>query len=367
MGVASAIPRPGAGASYYGEDLIRLMVVDDSVTARTVFSRIISREDDMELVVEAATAEEALEILTVADVDVILLDLEMPGMGGLQAMPQLIQAAPGAQIMVVSGLTVEGAEPTLAALSLGAADTLAKPRPGLFDQDYRDRLLGKIRALGGKADPVVARYAAQAPKPAAPALRPASGQRPQVLAIGASTGGIHALAVLFNALPRKLDMPILVTQHLPGSFMDAFARQLTQASGRPASLAADGTVLQNDHILVAPGNAHMTIVEAGGRLKVKLDKTPATSGCMPSVDPMFASLAESVGAQALGIVLSGMGRDGTLGAGKIAAAGGSILVQDEATCAVWGMPGSVALAGLASCVLPPEQIAGRIAAMAKVQ
>jgi two-component system chemotaxis response regulator CheB len=341
------------------------MVVDDSVTARTVFSRIISREDDMELVVEAATAEEALEILTVADVDVILLDLEMPGMGGLEAMPQLIEAAPGAQIMVVSGLTVEGAEPTLAALSLGAADTLAKPRPGLFDQEYRDRLLGKIRALGGKA--IQAAVPATAPRPPAPALRPASGQRPQVLAIGASTGGIHALSVLFNALPRKLDMAILVTQHLPGSFMDAFARQLQQASGRPASLAADGTVLQNDHILVAPGNAHMTIVEAGGRLKVRLDKTPATSGCMPSVDPMFASLAEAVGAQALGIVLSGMGRDGTLGAGKIAAAGGSVLVQDEATCAVWGMPGSVALAGLASCVLPPEQIAGRIAAMAKVR
>ena len=188
-----------------------------------------------------------------------------------------------------------------------------------------------------------------------------------MLAIGASTGGIHALSVLFNALPRKLDMPILVTQHLPGSFMDAFARQLTQASGRAASLAADGTVLQNDHILVAPGNAHMTIVEAGGRLKVRLDKTPAASGCMPSVDPMFASLAEAVGSKALGIVLSGMGRDGTLGAGKIAAAGGSVLVQDEATCAVWGMPGSVALAGLASSVLPPEQIAGRIAAMAKVQ
>lgn len=366
MGFASAIPGPGPGASYYGEDLIRLMVVDDSVTARTVFSRIIAREDDMELVVEAATAEEALEILTVADVDVILLDLEMPGMGGLEAMPQLIKAAPHAQIMVVSGLTVEGAEPTLAALSLGAADTLAKPRPGLFDQDYRDRLLGKIRALGGKT-PAVAVPSAQARRPAPPALRPASAQRPQVLAIGASTGGIHALSMLFNALPRKLDMPILVTQHLPGSFMDAFARQLQQASGRAASLAADGTVLQADHILVAPGNAHMTIVESGGRLKVKLDKTPAASGCMPSVDPMFSSLADSVGARALGIVLSGMGRDGTLGAGKIAAAGGSILVQDEATCAVWGMPGSVALAGLASSVLPPEQIAGRIAAMAKVQ
>jgi two-component system chemotaxis response regulator CheB len=363
MGFASTIPAPGAGASYYGEGLIRLMVVDDSVTARTVFSRIIAREDDMELVVEAATAEEALEILTVADVDVILLDLEMPGMGGLEAMPQLIEAAPGAQIMVVSSLTVEGAEATLTALSLGAADTLAKPRPGLFDQDYRDRLLAKIRALSGKA--IQPGAPVPAPKRAAPELRPASGKRPRVLAIGASTGGIHALSVFFNALPRRLDMPILVTQHLPGSFMDAFARQLQQASGRPASLAADGTVLQADHILVAPGNAHLMIVECNDRLKVKLDKSPAVSGCMPSVDPMFESLAESVGVHTLGVVLSGMGRDGTIGAGKIAAAGGSILVQDEPSCAVWGMPGSIALAGLASCVLPPEQIAGKVAAMAK--
>jgi len=341
------------------------MVVDDSVTARTVFSRIIAREDDMELTVEAATAEEALEILTVADVDVILLDLEMPGMGGLAAMPQLIQAAPGAEILVVSTLTIEGADATLKAMSLGAADTLAKPLPGQFDQEYRDRLLGKIRSLAGRpAEPVIP---ATAPRRPAPQLRAPSAQRPGVLAIGASTGGIHALSVFFNALPRRIEMPILVTQHLPASFMDAFARQLQQASGRPASMAADGTVLQADHILVAPGNAHMMVIASGDRLKVKLDKNPAASGCMPSVDPMFDSLAESVGSRTLGVVLSGMGRDGTQGAGKIVGAGGSVLVQDEATCAVWGMPGSVALAGFAACVLPPDQIAGKVAAMAKVR
>lgn len=365
MDVASTIKGPRAGIAPSHGGRIRLMVVDDSVTARTVFSRIIAREDDMELVAEAINAEEALKILDVTDVDVILLDLEMPGMGGLDALPRMIEAMPAAQIMVVSSLTVAGAEPTLAALSLGAADTLAKPRPGLFDQDYRDRLLAKIRALGGgrRARAVVP---PMVPVRAAPPLRPSSMKRPGLIAIGASTGGIHALSVLFNALPRTLDMPILVTQHLPGSFMDAFARQLHQASGRPASLAAEGTVLQPDHILVAPGDAHITIVESACRLKVRLDRTPAESGCMPSVDPMFASLAESVGAHTLGIVLSGMGRDGTLGAEQVVAAGGSIIVQDEASSAVWGMPGSIALAGLASCVLPPDQIASRVAALARV-
>lgn len=364
MGHASILKGPEARTGALGESLIRLMVVDDSVTARTVFSRIIAREDDMELVAEAVTAEEALNILAVAEVDVILLDLEMPGMGGLHALPRLIETAPSAQIMVVSSLTVEGAEATLSALSLGAADTLAKPRPGLFDQDYRDRLLGKIRALGGKAD--IATAPPLAPSRPAPPLRPASGNRPGLVAIGASTGGIHALSVLFNALPGRLDMPILVTQHLPSSFMDAFARQLQLASGRVASLATEGAVLLPDQILVAPGDAHLTVIKSGGRLRVRLDRTPAESGCMPSVDPMFASLAEADGARTLGVVLSGMGRDGTLGAEKIAAAGGSILVQDEESCAVWGMPGSVALAGLASCVLPPEQIADRIAGMARV-
>ena len=364
MGVVSTIPGPQAGTRRLTDGPIRLMVVDDSVTARTVFSRIIAREKDLELVVEAATAEEALEILAVADVEVILLDLEMPGMGGLEAMPQLIEAAPDAKIMVVSSLTVAGAEPTLTALSLGAADTLAKPRPGTFDQEYRDRLVAKIRALGGAA--IRASAPALAPQRLKPELRPASRKRPKVLAIGASTGGIHALGQFFHALPPRIHIPIIVTQHLPGSFMDAFARQLQQVSGRPASLAAEGTVLQADHIVIAPGNAHVMVAEINGRLKITLDKTPASSGCMPSVDPMFASLAESIGAHTLGVVLSGMGRDGTDGAGKIAAAGGTILVQDEESCAVWGMPGSAATAGLASSILPPDQIAGKVASCMKL-
>jgi two-component system chemotaxis response regulator CheB len=352
------------GTRRLADGPIRLMVVDDSVTARTVFSRIIAREADLELVVEAATAEEALEILAVADVEVILLDLEMPGMGGLEAMPQLIKAAPDAKIMVVSSLTVAGAEPTLTALSLGAADTLAKPRPGTFDQDYRDRLVAKIRALGGAA--IRAATPALTPERRKPELRVASSKRPKALAIGASTGGIHALSQFFHALPRKIDLPIIVTQHLPSSFMDAFARQLQQASGRPASLAAEGMVLQADHIIVAPGNAHVMVVESAGRLKIKLDKLPAASGCMPSVDPMFSSLAETLGAHALGVILSGMGRDGTQGAGMIASAGGTIFVQDEDTCAVWGMPGSAAMAGLASCILSPDKIAGRVASCMKL-
>lgn len=363
MGVATAIPGPGARARLPGDGPIHIMVVDDSMTARTVFSRVITDEDDMMLIAEAATAEEALEILAVSTVDVILLDLEMPGMGGLHALPKMIEAAPEARIMVVSTLTVEGAEPTLAALSLGAADTLAKPRPGTFDRDYRDRLLGKIRALGGTALKA-AIPPAQRRRPSPP-LRAVSRERPHVLAIGASTGGIHALGQLFEALPPRIGMPILVTQHLPASFMDAFARQLQSAAARPAILAHEGATLVPDQIFIAPGHAHLTVTERSGVYKVKLDTTPAASGCTPSVDPMFASLASAMGPHALGVVLSGMGRDGTEGAHRLTAAKGTIFAQDEASCAVWGMPGSIAMAGIASAVLPPDQIAGRVAQCAR--
>lgn len=349
-------PRPRLAG---GETPVRVMVVDDSATARAVFSRIVRAEPDLELSALASTAEEALETLRNLRVDVILLDLEMPGMGGLDALPRMIAAVPGARIMVVSSLTVAGAEHTLAALSLGAADTLAKPQAGGFDSNYRDRLLGKIRALGRTA----LRSLLHQPALSAPIRTSRIGSRKfaKALAIGASTGGIHALGQFFGALPPRINLPLLVTQHLPESFMSALARQLEAASGREAILAADGMPLLPDRILIAPGNAHITVVKRSSGIEVKLDRKPAESGCMPSVDPMFASLAEAYEGHVAGVVLSGMGRDGTEGARRIVAAGGTILAQDEASSAVWGMPGSVARAGLASSILPPAQLAGRIA------
>lgn len=339
---------------------IRVMVVDDSAIARAVFARIVRAESDLELAAMAASAEEALEILRSLRVDVILLDLEMPGMGGLDALPKMIAATPGTRIMVVSSLTVAGAEHTLAALTLGAADTLAKPQAGGFDSQYRDRLLLKIRALGRTA-----RRAANSLAPASPvqpAIRRAARAAPLVLAFGASTGGIHALTQLLGALPRTVGVPLLVTQHLPASFMEALARQLKTASGREARIAGEGMHLEPEQIYIAPGDAHLTVVNRLGNLQVRLDRTPASSGCMPSVDPMFVSLASAFEGQAMGIVLSGMGRDGTEGARQLVAAGGTVMAQDEATCAVWGMPGSIARAGLAASILPPDQLADKIAA-----
>ena len=338
---------------------IRVMIVDDSITARTVHSRIVEADPDTAVVAIAGTAEQAIALLGAVQVDVILLDLEMPGIGGLDALPKILEISKGARVMVVSSQTVTGAEQTLSALSLGAADTLPKPSSGSFNQDYRSALIEKIRALG--------KASVKHPKPtlvrsAAPRTRGGSSRKPGILAVGASTGGIHALGLLFGALPRPMDVPILVTQHLPGSFMPVFARQLKIASGYEALIAEDDMEVLPGRILIAPGDAHLTIRPSGGRLRAKLDRTPMSSGCTPSVDPMFSSLAEVYGANTLGVVLSGMGRDGVEGAGKIVAAGGAIFAQDEASCAVWGMPRAVAEAGLASAVLPPDQIACRIAA-----
>ena len=361
MGYSSPLDVAGQGPALQRGRQVRVMVVDDSLIVRAAFSRLVDQEPDLELAAAVSTAEDALTLLASERVDVILLDLEMPGMGGLDALPQLIERAREAKIMVVSSLTADGAEHTVQALSLGAADTLQKPASGGFDRDYRDKLLAKIRALGRRP----LRRAATADSAVhTPTLRSPSRERAGVVAIGASTGGIHSIGQLFGALPRGLGIPILITQHLPVSFIPAFAQQLRELTGRGTFTASDGMALVPDGIVIAPGDAHLTVVRKPSGVTVKLERRPAPSGCMPSVDPMFASIADAYGAAALGVVLTGMGRDGTLGAEEIAEAGGTILVQNEATSAVWGMPGSVARAGLASAILHPLDIAGRIASAA---
>jgi two-component system chemotaxis response regulator CheB len=361
LGFSSPVGAPGQGLALQRGRCIRVMVVDDSLIVRAAFSRLVEQEADLELAAAVSTAEDALALLSSERVDVILLDLEMPGIGGLGALPQLIERASEAKIMVVSSLTADGAEQTVEALALGAADTLQKPTTGGFDKIYKEKLLAKIRALGRRP---LRKASASESSANPPVLRSPSRERAGIVAIGASTGGIHSIGQLFGALPKGLSIPILITQHLPASFTAAFAQQLRDLSGRQTFVAADGLGLAPDAITIAPGDAHLTVVRKPSGVVAKLERRPAPSGCMPSVDPMFASIAETYGAAALGIVLTGMGRDGTLGAEEIAEAGGTILVQNEATSAVWGMPGSIARAGLASAILHPLDIAGRIASAA---
>ncbi len=337
---------------------VRVFIVDDSNLVRAIYSRLVEAEPGLELAGAVGTAEEALAQLGSLNVQVILLDLEMPGMGGMRALPEILRRAGSAKVMVVSSLTSEGAEHTVKALSLGAADTLQKPEPGGFDTAYKQDLVQRIRALGRRP---LRRDSTAATLPPPIAVRHgALSNGVKVVAIGASTGGIHATSLLLSALPPRIGVPILLTQHLPSVFSDSYARQLQDMSGHPVEVARDGRVLQADGIYLAPGDAHLCLRRGADGPEVRLDRKPAVSGCMPSVDPMFASLAQVYGAKALGVVLTGMGRDGTEGARAMVEAGANVIVQNEASSVVWGMPGSIAKAGLASAILHPHDLAARV-------
>lgn len=336
---------------------IRLMIVDDSTVARAVLSRMVESDPAFEITAVAGTAEDAIEALGECRVDIVVLDLEMPGAGGLKSIPRIVAAAAGAKVMIVSSLAEDGAEQTVAALALGAADTMPKPGTGRFNGKFSEILLGKLKALG---------YASVELPPATakltgPQILRAMPTDPiDVLAIGASTGGIHALGTLFRALPERIGVPILVTQHLPIPFMSVFARQLGAIARREARVADDGMELAPDLVLIAPGDAHLTLEPGRKGPVVRLTRGRSNSGCMPSLDPMLASVGAIFGTRALGIVLTGMGRDGVEGASRLVACGGSIIAQDEASCAVWGMPRAVLEAGLACAVLAPDKIARRV-------
>ena len=338
------------------------MIVDDSIVARAVLSRMIESDDAFEIAAVAASAEDAIDALHAVDVDIVLLDLEMPGAGGLKSIPGILEAAGGAHVMIVSSLAEAGAEATIAALGLGAADTLPKPGAGRFNGRFSEILLGKLKALGFADRPGGRASGASNSRVPFPAPLRAMPTTPiEVLAVGASTGGIHALGILFAHLPRRIGVPILVTQHLPAPFMSVFARQLGTAAEREALVAEDGIALLPDRILIAPGDAHLTVERRNGGHAVRLTSGPVRSGCLPSVDPMLQSIGQQFGAGALGVVLTGMGRDGVEGSASLVAAGGSVLAQNEDSCAVWGMPRAVLEAGLASAVLPPDKLARRIA------
>jgi two-component system chemotaxis response regulator CheB len=337
---------------------LKLMIVDDSAVARAVLSRMISPYRDLEVVALAADAREAFAALQDQCFDIVILDLEMPDGSGIDILPQILEQGRGAQVLVVSSLCDEGGETMRQALALGAADTLPKPGTGAFGGRFAEVLAERLRRIGP----------ASPSRKDAPAAADAGSQsllaELACLALGASTGGLPALNQFFALLPPRIHAPILITQHLPAEFMPVFAGQVATASGRPVKLGETGMRLIADEIIVAPGDAHLGLRRRGTEIVVELDFSPVSSGCMPSVDVMLAALADAYGAGALGVILSGMGRDGLVGSARLIDRGGAVLVQDEPSSSVWGMPGAVAAAGLASAILTPAGIAGHVAARA---
>ena len=348
-----------AALESFAPDARRVLVVDDSAVARAVIGRIVEGSDRYVVSGSVSNVAAALAFLARATVDHILLDINMPGIDGVTALPDLIAAGGDAKVLIVSSAAAAGAGQTVQALAFGAADTLEKPETGALSSRFGALLLEKLDRLGEAPAPVVAPASAPRPMPA----RPVSATEPFALvAIGASTGGIHALSKLLRELPVTFRTPLLVTQHLPATFMPYFAAQLALLAGRPCEVATDRLRIRPGRVIVAPGDAHVTVVPlADGTACIRLSTAPAPSGCMPSVDPMLASIAATFGERALGIVLSGMGRDGAEGARALHDAGGALVAQDQDSSVIWGMPGAVAAQGIADALLAPEAI-GRLLA-----
>jgi two-component system chemotaxis response regulator CheB len=366
---------------------IRVMIVDDAVVARSLVTRWVDAEPDMTIAASLRTGREAVDQIEKCDPDVVVLDVEMPDLDGISALPLLLKKKRDLVVIMASAVTRRGAEVSLRALSLGAADYIPKPattREATTSPEFRRELIEKIRNLGNRRrvpqhlfmpapveDRLLRRrpFAAPAvrgaviPKPEAHAftLRPFATAIPRVLLIGSSTGGPQALAVLLEKLPAAIDRaPLLITQHMPPTFTTVLAEHLSRVGGRGAHEAEHGEPILAGGIYVAPGGRHMRVVRDRDGIRISLGDDPPINFCRPAVDPMFSTAAQVWGASALAIVLTGMGSDGTNGAADIAAAGGSVIAQDEASSVVWGMPRSVAHAGLCSAVLGIADIAPRV-------
>ena len=362
---------------------IRVMVVDDSVVARSLVARWVDGEPDMTVAAALRTGREAVDRIDGSDADVVVLDIEMPELDGISALPQLLAKKRDLIIIMASTLTRRNAEISFKALSLGAADYIPKPEstrePQAAELFHHD-LVQKIRSLGAK----LRRAAPATPSPLTPSvptaldrlrettLRPAaappvllrrafSTQAPRALVIGSSTGGPQALMSLVTDLGPVIDrFPVLITQHMPPTFTTILAEHLARSSRRPALEAVDGEIVKPGRIYLAPGGRHMRVVRHGVDVAIALDDGPPVNFCKPAVDPLFTSAIEVWQGGILAVVLTGMGSDGMRGGKEIVAAGGSVIAQDEASSVVWGMPGAAANAGICAAILPLNQIAPKL-------
>lgn len=350
------------------------MLVDDSAVIRGKLTQWLNADPDFSVVGSYCNGLQAVQNVKSCSAEIAILDIEMPQMDGLTALPKLLAEVPKLRVIMASTLTRRNADVSLKALSMGAIDYLPKPesaRAGTGTEDFHRELIAKLRAIGAGLRRQTAdsasrslRGAAEAlAKPPAhlPAMRARSLVRPRVLAIGSSTGGPQALFKVLGGIDKgNLTVPIIVTQHMPPTFTAILAEHIQNMTGLPASEAKNGERLQPGHVYVAPGDYHMTVQERGRDIVLSLNQGPQVNFCRPAVDPMFDSVASVYGAAALCLLLTGMGHDGREGGKKVVDAGGTVIAQDEATSVVWGMPGAAAEAGICAAVLPLPEIASTL-------
>lgn len=358
---------------------IRVLLVDDSAVVRGAVGRIVDTEPDLKVVTTAPNGRLALEALKHVQVDIVLLDVEMPEMDGLATLPRILAEHPSVRVIMASSLTQQGAAITMQALALGAVDFISKPsaRPGTADLAAMSReIVTKLRTIGraGPRDTSKATQRATASlAQAAPAHAPRSGSaaatvlgataadsHPRVLAVASSTGGPNALADLLKGIPSDYPLPTLITQHMPPLFTSLLAERLSRDTGHECVEGKHGMAVRPGCVYIAPGDFHMTVGTDEGKPFLRLNQQPPENYCRPAADVMLRSIAGLYGASTLAVVLTGMGEDGRRGCEAVRAIGGRVIAQDEASSVVWGMPGAVVHAGLANWVLPLAGIAERV-------
>ena len=363
MALHSEPPKPGAGAPSQ----VRVMVVDDSAVIRGLITRALEADPGVQVVATVGNGQLAVGQLGRTDVDVIVLDIEMPVMDGLTAIPKLLEVAPDVKIIMASTLTQRNAQSSIEAMNKGAADYIPKPSStGEIhgSTDFKRELTDKVKALGrarrDKRDrsraagvpetrpqstettraasaagvqPVSARSSLLSPQTPIQ-LRAAGRTVPQIVAIGSSTGGPQALFAVLGALPAAMRLPIVITQHMPATFTTILAEHIQRTAKRPCAEGVDGQTLEAGRIYLAPGDNHMKIESQGTQKIIRITKEPPENFCRPAVDPMFRSVAAAFGPAVLGVVLTGMGSDGAKGGKVLVEAGGTVIAQDEATSVV---------------------------------
>lgn len=344
---------------------IRVMLVDDSAVVRGLVTRALTADTNIEIVASAINGTDAVREAEKQQPDIVLLDIEMPGMDGITALPKLLVVAPKCKVIMASTLTLRNADISLKALELGASDYVAKPTartPDELENFYRE-LREKIYALFKTGSISPRQQVASPSKPVASKIElrnptvPIAGGAVRALAIASSTGGPQALQQLFAGLQGKLlHIPIFVTQHMPPTFTTILADHITKTGGRPCAEGKDGEEVLPGRIYLAPGDYHMLVVEEKGKILIRLNQEPQVNFCRPAADPMFASISKVYGKNLMAVVLTGMGQDGTEGAKVIVNNNGSVIAQDEASSVVWGMPGAAAQAGVCRAILPLNDI-----------
>jgi two-component system chemotaxis response regulator CheB len=345
----------------------RVLIVDDSAVVRQLLTEILSADPEIEVIGSAADPYLAREKIKRTNPDVITLDVEMPRMDGLMFLQNLMRLHP-IPVVMISSLTQRGADTTLAALSLGAVDFVSKPtldvQRGLMG--FADEIVAKVKMAARAKVCVPARPLAARESAPSPAVRAAPRFRTtdRLIALGASAGGTEALRVVLEGLPA--DAPaVVITQHLPGSFSTAFAERLNRHSAMAVREASDGEAILPGHAYIPPGGRHLRVIGDGARWRCRIDDGPAVNRHKPAVDVLFHSVAQAVGANAIGAILTGMGDDGARGLLEMRQAGAHTLVQDEASSVVWGMPGAAVRAGAAEETVPLHKIAERLLQLAR--